>query len=150
MSAAKKEESVLHSSTEMFEDLWNVAAASPVSTQSEFVKQEVVNEAENNLDSLLPSEDYISEHENYFSDSSKNSSDGAVINFNKRLAAWFVESNVSNVHANKLLELLSDKIEGLPKDIRTLKRTTTDAPTTTTFMDSATSSGKIFIFKGYF
>lgn len=34
---------------------------------------------------------------------------------------------MSNVHANKLLDLISDKIEGLPKDIRTLKRTPTDA-----------------------
>lgn len=78
MSAAKKKKSVVRSSTDIFEHLWNGAAASSVSTQSEFVEQEVVPEAQNNFDSLLPNEDYISEHENYISDESENSSDGAV------------------------------------------------------------------------
>lgn len=41
MSAAKKKKSVVRSSTEIFEHLWNGATASSVSTQSEFVEQEL-------------------------------------------------------------------------------------------------------------
>lgn len=49
--------------------------------------------------------------------------DSSSSDFNTRLAQWFSANNVSTRPSNELLKLLSEKISGLPQDVRSLKCT---------------------------